>query len=101
MSQHSKQSIYYYHDFYSFITFNVRGRGDMGIINVIDATQHGFVAPEQIPQIVAEDRFFRLLVRCNNGRFLCPAQDAQHFIDLVNASGKDWVRDVSIPANHQ
>jgi len=62
--------------------------------------EHGFItSPEDLQKIVAQNRFKMLLIRCGNGRFLCPAQDVQHFVDIINKEGTDYVRDISLPAN--
>lgn len=69
--------------------------------------QCGFITAEDLPAIVGIDRLMLILVRCNNGRFLTPAQDVSHFLtiieehhDLVNDLRKtDYVRDVSLPAD--
>ena len=72
----------------------------------------GFLTQEDLPKLEAIDRMMLLLVRCNCGRFLTPAQNVKHFVDLitdhanrvqaetgmlVNANS-DYVRDVSIPS---
>lgn len=73
--------------------------------------QHGVVLPEQTRQIISIDRQMLLLVRCNNGRFLAPAQDVLHFVNIINEHSAvacaierselpkngDWVRDISLP----
>ena len=59
---------------------------------------HGFVTKEMLPEIVRINRFEHLLVRCGGGLFLVPAQDADHFIQIVNKEGSDYVRDLSFPA---
>ena len=52
-----------------------------------------------------ETRLQMILVRCGCGRFVAPAQDAQHFINIIERDaknrhlGSDYIRDVSIPAN--
>jgi hypothetical protein len=66
----------------------------------------GYLTLDQVKAIGAEGttRLSILLVRCGCGRFLAPAQDVQHFIDIINAHGEaklpdaDYVRDVSLPA---
>ncbi len=60
------------------------------------AERFGFVTESEVPTLIAEDRLMLLLVRCGGGRFICPAQDVQHFIDIIKRDGKDYVRDVSI-----
>ena len=49
---------------------------------------------------IARDPLTRLtvlLVRCERGRFMAPAQDVVHFIDIIEENGRDHVRDVSVP----
>ena len=58
----------------------------------------GFITQEDIPSILAEDRLHPVLVRCGGGRFTCPVQDLEHFIDLITKGG-DYVRDVGFPAS--
>ncbi len=60
----------------------------------------GFLNSEEVLRIATDPqtRLQLLLVRCGGGRFLAPAQDVAHFIELVEAGGKDYVRDVSLPA---
>ena len=57
----------------------------------------GFLYAAELRWLVGFDRHREVLVRCGAGRFLCSAQDAQHFIRCVVAGG-DYVRDVSLPA---
>jgi hypothetical protein len=60
----------------------------------------GFVLDTDVALIAADPatRLQLLLVRCGGGRFLAPAQDVAHFIDIIEENGRDHVRDVSIPA---
>ena len=44
------------------------------------------------------DRFAPVLVRCGGGRFTVAAQDAEHFLEMINESS-DYVRDVSLLAS--
>jgi hypothetical protein len=39
-----------------------------------------------------------VLVRCGGCRFLCGAQDVAHLIAIITADARDYVRDVSLPA---
>ena len=43
-------------------------------------------------------RLTLLLVRCGGCRFLAPAQDVQHLVDIITREGTDYIRDVSVPA---
>jgi len=57
----------------------------------------GFIAKDDLPHIIKENRLELLLVRCGSGRFLCPAQDVDHFVQIITNEGNDYVRDVSFP----
>ena len=57
----------------------------------------GFLTDATLPKLVELDRLHPCLVRCGGGRFVCGAQDVDHFIKCV-ALGGDYVRDISIPA---
>ena len=59
--------------------------------------QHGFITDQDLPFIIAENRFTRCLVRCGCGRFTCSAQDVAHFVSIIDGSD-DYVRDVSLMA---
>jgi hypothetical protein len=66
------------------------------------AEQHtGFLREDHVKQMAECDatRLCMVLVRCGNGRFACPAQDAQHFVDIITKEGSDYVRDLSLPVN--
>jgi hypothetical protein len=66
----------------------------------IRGEQYGFLDPDQV-RWLAEDHKYRLtmlLVRCGACRFTAPAQDVQHLIDIITDDGRDYVRDVSLPA---
>ena len=58
----------------------------------------GFVASDDdLASIVRENRLQPLLVRCCNGRFVCPAQDVMTFVELINGHETNYVRDISLP----
>ena len=59
-------------------------------------TNYGFITESDLPDIIRENRLQPLLVRCGGGRFIVPAQDLQHFIDIIERDGQDYIRDVSI-----
>ena len=59
----------------------------------------GFLTLTDVKVIAKEDRLKMLLVRCNNCRFLAPAQNIQHLVDIIERDGKDYVRDISIPVS--
>lgn len=73
----------------------------MNIIDKIRAENMGFITDQDLPAIIAHNRLELLLVRCGGGRFMCPAQDLNHFIDLIERDGREYVRDVSLPARRQ
>lgn len=69
----------------------------MDIVRKILKERGGFIiSPDEINEIIELDRLHPVLVRCGSGRFSCPVQDVIHFIDIINNSKKDYVRDVSV-----
>ena len=57
----------------------------------------GFIqTPQELKAVVDEFRLHPCLIRCGNGRFTCPAQDVEHFTGIIKASGKDYIRDISV-----
>jgi hypothetical protein len=48
--------------------------------------------------IAKEDRLKMILVRMGNSRFLAHAQDVKWLVEIVQREGKDYVRDISLPA---
>lgn len=56
----------------------------------------GFITEGQIDAVIEKNRLRMCLVRCGGGRFLCPAQDVKHFINIITEHGGDYVRDVSL-----
>lgn len=68
------------------------------IYNESQRERYGFLTDTELP-ILAQDevyRTIRVLVRCGGSRFIACAQDALVLIEAVEASGKEYVRDVSI-----
>jgi hypothetical protein len=75
------------------------------------AKQGTFLTEEDVPEVQKIDRLMLVLVRCGNGRFLCPVQDVTHFINIIEEHSKlkeekigkplqgDHIRDVSFPAS--
>jgi hypothetical protein len=64
----------------------------------------GFVTTAELAQLAATpaSRLWPLLVRCGGCRFIAAAQDVQHLCAIIQADGRDYVRDVSFPAlNHE
>jgi hypothetical protein len=72
-------------------------RANPQLASTMEATG-GFLNTHTLPQIIAVDRLMLVLVRCGNGRFLCPAQDVEHFTNIITKEGSDYVRDWSLPA---
>jgi hypothetical protein len=86
----------------------------MGIIQKLLDEKCGFVTDADMPEVIKENRLQQVLVRCGSGRFICPAQDAKHFIDIIERDAKaqsskgsslatmqvhssgDYIRDVAI-----
>lgn len=68
---------------------------------MLEATEArcGFLTEREVAMIASDPqtRLACLLVRCGAGRFLAPAQDVRHFIDIIERDGRDYVRDVSVP----
>ena len=73
------------------------------VIEQARKTAGGFLKDTDVAVIAADPatRLQMLLVRCGNGRFMAPAQDVKHFIDLIERPEGDYVRDVSLPAGQQ
>lgn len=59
----------------------------------------GFLLSLDVARMAKLDRLRQLLVRMNGCRFVAAAQDVQHIVDLIESTGKDYVRDVSLPGN--
>ena len=61
-----------------------------------DPERFGFVTAAELAEIAAEEPFRRVLVRCSCGRFVAGARDAWTFIEIINKSKTDYVRDVTL-----
>ena len=74
------------------------------ILSRVVKKQGGFLAPADVRELTKRDRLRQVLVRCGCGRFVCAAQDAQHFISIIERdydigkAGADYIRDVSLLA---
>lgn len=69
----------------------------MSIIEKILKDNCGFIPDEAtLYELIKEDRLHKVLVRCNNGRFVCPAQDVLTFTKLIQTNKELYVRDISI-----
>lgn len=55
----------------------------------------GYVTAADMPALVKENPNYRLLVKCGSGRFVVCADQAEHFIQIISESNRDYVRDVS------
>lgn len=62
------------------------------------ATNGGFLTMNDLRVIAKEDRLKMILVRMGNSRFLAHAQDVKWLVEIVQRDGKDYVRDISLPA---
>ena len=81
-------------------TLTLKKGKTMNIIEKIKKERMGFIThEEELTEIVKEDRFAKILVRCGNGRFIAPAQDVSHFVEIINNSDTDHVRDISFLAS--
>ena len=69
------------------------------LLETIVNEQGGFLFTSQIAELAELDRLRNVLVRCGNGRFSCPVQDALWFIEIITAQGQDYIRDVSLPSS--
>ena len=71
----------------------------MSDIQRIREKNMGFIcSDDDLNDVVRENRFQKILIRCGNGRMIVPAQDAEHFVRVVQESGLDHVRDISLLA---
>ncbi len=68
----------------------------------------GAVMPSDLDILVVHCPLRQVLVRCNNGRFLCAAQDVRHFVAIIerdygvqgpNAVDVDYIRDITLPSS--
>ncbi len=61
----------------------------------------GFITDNELPKVISENPMQGLLIRCGGGRFITQAQDAKHFIDIIERDKTDFIRDVSIVKEQQ
>ena len=68
------------------------------IIDAATRDRAGFLKDTEVAAIAADPatRLQLLLVRCGGGRFIAPAQDVPHFIEIIESDDRDYVRDVAI-----
>ena len=73
----------------------------MGYIEKIIENEWGFISVDMLDKVIEENRLHPCIVRCGNGRFVCPAQDVSHFIKIIERDGTDYIRDVSLQRIHK
>jgi hypothetical protein len=59
----------------------------------------GYITQADVAGLIAENRFYQVLVKCGGGRFTCSVQDLDHFTGIIGASESEYVRDVSFLAD--
>lgn len=69
------------------------------VLQVVVRDRQGFLTKNDLEVIAAQDRHRLILVRCGCGRFLCPADNVQHFMNIIARDGQDYVRDISLPTS--
>jgi len=79
--------------------------GSYRLIERINGNHH-FIDMNDVKNLLdaGNTRLRKVLVRCGCGRFLCPLQDVQHFIEIIDRdretepdrSKTDYIRDVSL-----
>jgi hypothetical protein len=72
----------------------------MDVIERIRSQKLGFIQDVDLPLIIAHNPSQPLLVRCGGGRFLCAADQVEHFMGIITREKTDYVRDVSLPASN-
>jgi hypothetical protein len=60
---------------------------------------YGFITTGDLAELIAISRLQSCLIRCGSCRMTAAAQDVKHIIDIIEADGRDYVRDVSILIN--
>ena len=66
------------------------------VIAQLKARNGGFIRLDELPEIIRERPLHPCLIRCGMGRFSCPEQDVQHFVDIITRDGADYIRDISL-----
>ena len=59
----------------------------------------GFLKDCDLPELAKIDRLFPCLVRCGGCRFTCAVQDVSHLVGIIEASGREYVRDIAMLMN--
>jgi hypothetical protein len=63
----------------------------------VKKSQYGFLkGRNDLAKVIEENRLQLCMVRTGNGRFITPAQNVQHYIDIIKNEGSDYLRDVSV-----
>lgn len=74
------------------------------LAKIVGPEQGGFMTLEDIRAMATLDGKRQLLIRCNACRMVVSADSVEHVCNIINASEKDWVRDVALlssdPAHH-
>ncbi len=69
-------------------------------IERIKKENHVFIASDDdLAAVVRENRLESLLIRCGDGRLVCPAQDVKNFVKMINNHETNYVRDISFPVS--
>ena len=66
------------------------------LAKIVSPEQGGFMTLEDIRAMATLDGKRQLLIRCNACRMVVSADSVEHVCDIINASEKDWVRDVGL-----
>lgn len=66
------------------------------LAKIVGPDQGGFMTLEDIRAMATLDGKRQLLIRCNACRMVVSADSVEHVCDIINASEKDWVRDVAL-----
>ncbi len=67
----------------------------MELLKEID-NQKGFIIGDQLDDLAMLMPSQQVLIRCSNGRFICTADNARHFIIIIQNENSDYVRDISM-----
>jgi hypothetical protein len=71
----------------------------MKTIKELKEENYGFLTSETIKDLVEADPYYMVLIRCGSSRLTCMARDVEHVVKTIDASSKDYVRDVSFLAS--
>ena len=65
----------------------------------IDA-QGGFISQDDVEALIKVERLMPVMVRCGGGRFTTAIQNLNHFSNIIEKEGSDYIRDVSLPVGY-